>query len=56
MIVTFFMSCREEAREHGDDEASEQTNPRTSLEEEYLETEKKVGIQSSSFGLVLRFK
>jgi hypothetical protein len=38
----FYSSCREEAREHGDDEASERTNPRTSLEEEYLETEKKV--------------
>lgn len=36
------MPCREEEKEHGDDEASERTDPRKSLEEEYLETEKKV--------------
>ena len=39
----FYLPCREEdAKEHGNDEASERTNPRKSLEEEYLETEKKV--------------
>ncbi|OEL25580.1 hypothetical protein BAE44_0013401 [Dichanthelium oligosanthes] len=36
------LNSREEAKEHGDDETSESTNPRKSLEEEYLETEKKV--------------
>jgi hypothetical protein len=35
-------SCREETREHDNDESSEKTNPLKSLEEEYLETEKKV--------------
>ncbi|XP_039836716.1 coiled-coil domain-containing protein 150-like isoform X2 [Panicum virgatum] len=37
-------SREEDAKEHGNDEASEteRTNPRKSLEEEYLETEKKV--------------
>jgi hypothetical protein len=38
----FYLPCRKEEKEHGDDEASERTNPRKSLEEEYLETEKKV--------------
>jgi len=34
---------REESIEHGgDDEVSEKTSPQKSLEEEYLETEKKV--------------
>lgn len=36
------MSYREETKQDEDDEASEKTNPRISLEEEYLETEKKV--------------
>jgi hypothetical protein len=35
-------SCREESTEHGDDEVSEKTSPQKLLEEEYLETEKKV--------------
>ena len=39
-------SCREETKEHEDDEASEKTNPRKSLEEEYLETEKKVRLSN----------
>ncbi|CAL4910198.1 unnamed protein product [Urochloa decumbens] len=43
----FYLPCREEAKEHGDDEASERTNPRKSLEEEYLETEKKIIIAFS---------
>ena len=38
----YYLPCRKEEKEHGDDEASERTNPRKSLEEEYLETEKKV--------------
>ncbi|CAD6334536.1 unnamed protein product [Miscanthus lutarioriparius] len=38
---------RKEEKEHGDDEASERTNPRKSLEEEYLETEKKIIIAFS---------
>ncbi|KAF8725970.1 hypothetical protein HU200_020547 [Digitaria exilis] len=41
------LNSREEAKEHGDDEASEKTNPRKSLEEEYLETEKKIIIAFS---------
>lgn len=41
------LNSREEAKEHGDDEASEGTNPRKSLEEEYLETEKKIIIAFS---------
>ncbi|CAN6336385.1 unnamed protein product [Urochloa humidicola] len=41
------LNSREEAKEHGDDEASERTNPRKSLEEEYLETEKKIIIAFS---------
>ncbi|TVU17420.1 hypothetical protein EJB05_33456 [Eragrostis curvula] len=41
------LNSREEAKEHGEDEASEKTNPRTSLEEEYLETEKKIIIAFS---------
>jgi hypothetical protein len=36
------LSYREETKQDEDDEASEKTNPRISLEEEYLETEKKV--------------
>ncbi|KAK3140646.1 hypothetical protein QOZ80_5AG0403780 [Eleusine coracana subsp. coracana] len=40
------LNSREEAREDGN-EASERTNPRTSLEEEYLETEKKIIIAFS---------
>lgn len=42
VIIWFLLPCREEAKEHEDDETSEKTNPRKSLEEEYLETEKKV--------------
>ncbi|CAN6340731.1 unnamed protein product [Urochloa humidicola] len=41
------LNSSEEAKEHGDDEASERTNPRKSLEEEYLETEKKIIIAFS---------
>ncbi|TVU17360.1 hypothetical protein EJB05_33389 [Eragrostis curvula] len=41
------LNSREEAKEHGEDEASEKTNPRTLLEEEYLETEKKIIIAFS---------
>ncbi|PUZ64174.1 hypothetical protein GQ55_3G122600 [Panicum hallii var. hallii] len=40
-------SREEEEKEHGNDEASERTNPRKSLEEEYLETEKKIIIAFS---------
>jgi len=41
--VFWTKSCREESIEHGvDDEISEKTSPQKSLEEEYLETEKKV--------------
>jgi len=40
-------SREEDAKEHGNDEASERTNPRKSLEEEYLETEKKIIIAFS---------
>ncbi|GJM94694.1 hypothetical protein PR202_ga11365 [Eleusine coracana subsp. coracana] len=40
------LNSREEAGEDGN-EASERTNPRTSLEEEYLETEKKIIIAFS---------
>ncbi|KQK07347.1 uncharacterized protein LOC100840108 [Brachypodium distachyon] len=36
------LNSREEATENEDDEASKKTNPRKSLEEEYLETEKKI--------------
>jgi len=37
------LNSREESIEHGaDDEISEKTSPQKSLEEEYLETEKKV--------------
>nr|TKW07057.1 hypothetical protein SEVIR_7G282600v2 [Setaria viridis] len=41
------LNSREEAKEHEDDETSEKTNPRKSLEEEYLETEKKIIIAFS---------
>jgi hypothetical protein len=42
-LVFWTKSCREESIEHGaDDEISEKTSPQKSLEEEYLETEKKV--------------
>ncbi|XP_062230835.1 uncharacterized protein LOC133928503 [Phragmites australis] len=41
------LNSREEVREHGDDEASERINPYKSLEEEYLETEKKIIIAFS---------
>ncbi|KAF8727090.1 hypothetical protein HU200_019594 [Digitaria exilis] len=41
------LNSREEAKEHVDDEPSEKTNPRKSLEEEYLETEKKIIIAFS---------
>ncbi|KAG8067268.1 hypothetical protein GUJ93_ZPchr0005g14353 [Zizania palustris] len=41
------LNSREEARQHEDDEASQKTNPRTCLEEEYLETEKKIIIAFS---------
>ncbi|KAI5021929.1 hypothetical protein ZWY2020_058659 [Hordeum vulgare] len=41
------LNSREETREHEDDEASEKTNPRKPLEEEYLETEKKIIIAFS---------
>ncbi|KAJ1261854.1 hypothetical protein BS78_09G062500 [Paspalum vaginatum] len=41
------LNSREEAKEHDDDETSEKTNPRKSLEEEYLETEKKIIIAFS---------
>jgi hypothetical protein len=41
--VFWTKSYREESIEHeGDDEISVQTSPQKSLEEEYLETEKKV--------------
>lgn len=59
--LRFSLPCREEEKEHGDDEASERTNPRKSLEQEYLETEKKVILShlaltwshsSSSFSLL----
>uniref|UniRef100_A0A0E0KYU4 Uncharacterized protein n=1 Tax=Oryza punctata TaxID=4537 RepID=A0A0E0KYU4_ORYPU len=41
------LNSREETKQHEDDEASEKTNPRISLEEEYLETEKKIIIAFS---------
>lgn len=41
------LNSREETREHKDDESSEKTNPLKSLEEEYLETEKKIIIAFS---------
>ncbi|XP_062180029.1 uncharacterized protein LOC133884584 [Phragmites australis] len=41
------LNSKEELREHEDDEASERTNQRKSLEEEYLETEKKIIIAFS---------
>ncbi|KAL6607788.1 hypothetical protein ACP70R_040851 [Stipagrostis hirtigluma subsp. patula] len=41
------LNSREEAKEHESEEASEMTNPRKSLEEEYLETEKKIIIAFS---------
>jgi hypothetical protein len=47
------LSCREETREHKDDESSEKTNPLKSLEEEYLETEKKVGF--ANFNCIFSF-
>ena len=49
----FYLPCRKEEKEHGDDEASERTNPRKSLEEEYLETEKKVILSPCKPGLVV---
>uniref|UniRef100_A0A0E0HA02 Uncharacterized protein n=1 Tax=Oryza nivara TaxID=4536 RepID=A0A0E0HA02_ORYNI len=41
------LNSREETKQDEDDEASEKTNPRISLEEEYLETEKKIIIALS---------
>ncbi|CAM0957601.1 unnamed protein product [Alopecurus aequalis] len=41
------LNSREEKREHEDDESSDKTNPIKSLEEEYLETEKKIIIAFS---------
>ncbi|XP_015698986.1 calponin homology domain-containing protein DDB_G0272472-like [Oryza brachyantha] len=41
------LNSREETTQHEDDEASEKANPRISLEEEYLETEKKIIIAFS---------
>jgi hypothetical protein len=41
--VSWTKCCREESIElGGDDDISEKTSPQKSLEEEYLETEKKV--------------
>ncbi|TKW13523.1 hypothetical protein SEVIR_5G107100v4 [Setaria viridis] len=48
------LNSREESIEHGeDDEISEKTSPQKSLEEEYLETEKKIVI---AFSIVDRMK
>lgn len=48
------LNSREETTEHaGDDEVSEKTSPQKSLEEEYLETEKKIVI---AFSVVDRMK
>ncbi|KAJ1282529.1 hypothetical protein BS78_03G059300 [Paspalum vaginatum] len=48
------LNSREESVEHGgDDEVSEKTSPQKSLEEEYLETEKKIVI---AFSIVDRMK
>ncbi|XP_062193318.1 uncharacterized protein LOC133896722 isoform X2 [Phragmites australis] len=47
------LSSREESIEHGDDEVSKRTSPQKSLEEEYLETEKKIVI---AFSIVDRMK
>lgn len=48
------LNSREESIEHGgDDEISEQTSPQKSLEEEYLETEKKI---VTAFSIVDRMK
>jgi hypothetical protein len=42
--------CRDESTELEDEEVSEKTSPQKSLEEEYLETEKKV---STKYPLLL---
>ncbi|XP_062184905.1 uncharacterized protein LOC133888584 [Phragmites australis] len=47
------LNSREESIEHEDDEVSEKTSPQKSLEEEYLETEKKIVI---AFSIVDRMK
>ncbi|KAK3163931.1 hypothetical protein QOZ80_1AG0010350 [Eleusine coracana subsp. coracana] len=41
------LNAREESTEHGGDDVSEKTSPQKSLEEEYLETEKKIVIALS---------
>ncbi|KAL6627409.1 hypothetical protein ACP70R_031135 [Stipagrostis hirtigluma subsp. patula] len=47
------LNSRDESTEHRDDEISEKTSPQKSLEEEYLETEKKIVI---AFSIVDRMK